>query len=206
MKSLIHPVYISDTHSSGRQTGHGLHTFWLLKGPWNFYSQVSTIITIPASGIVSCCFACQLYWHGFSLTFSHLLISHGLYTMQLLLHPYIEHYCVSLCVPFMCRADGGRILHTFCTCPTHWSVLITYSGCLFTLPVKIKFEKWIMSNSLLVILCYRHIKAFSNSPSAIQIREDIKKYVLLPEAAVWIHHESANDYDQHNHGETSCPL
>ena len=29
-------------------------------------------------------FACEHYWHGFSLTFSHLLISCGLHTMKVL--------------------------------------------------------------------------------------------------------------------------
>ena len=42
---------------------------------------------------VICCFACQHYWDGFSLTFSNLLISYGLCTMKVLTVPMWYNYC-----------------------------------------------------------------------------------------------------------------
>ena len=40
--------------------------------------------------------ACQLYWHGFSLTFSYLLVIYGLYTMKLLPTLLVCNWCISL--------------------------------------------------------------------------------------------------------------
>ena len=41
---------------------------------------------------VICCFACQHYWDGISVTFSYLLISCGLYTMKVLPVPMRYNY------------------------------------------------------------------------------------------------------------------
>ena len=42
--------------------------------------------------IVSCCFACQLYWHGCSMTFSHLLIIYSPTQWNCFLHPaFVTH-------------------------------------------------------------------------------------------------------------------
>ena len=87
------------------QISHGLYTFWPSKPLWKFlkckHCNCSSAVAnaqclnqlLPHTYIVSCCFIYQLYWHGFSLTFSHLLISYGLCTMKLPPMPlFYGHY------------------------------------------------------------------------------------------------------------------